>query len=84
MNNKPEYIPNFDSADIEYFLEVYDRLLKRTNSDFAKEILLQSSLINRLKEDAEHVHHQDPEYWADLSIEQYVTNNKLNMSTFVR
>ncbi|MCM3454596.1 hypothetical protein M3685_11650 [Heyndrickxia oleronia] len=76
--NKSKY--QFDELDIQ-FLEYVQIILERYYKDEAPSVLAKSSLLKRLSEDPNYVHHYDEEYWAKYvyrEYEQKKTNKRNN------
>lgn len=79
--NKSKY--KFDELDIQ-FLGYVQIILGSYYKDEAPSVLAKSSLLKRLSEDPNYVHHYDEEYWADYVYREYEQKkaNKRNNKNF--
>jgi hypothetical protein len=64
---------HLDKLDLEFIMGVQDHLERSFNKK-ATEILLNSSFLDRLKEDPVYVYHYDEHYWAQVIKQEYESN----------
>jgi hypothetical protein len=67
---------HYDDLDIEFIMGVFNHLECYFQGN-AKEVLLASSFLNRLKENPDYVYHYDEHYWANFIRNEYESNRNL-------
>lgn len=65
-----------DDLDLEFIMEVQDEL-ELVYGKRASEVLLESSFLDRIKEDPEYVYHHDEHYWAGVIQSEFNSKQSL-------